>query len=76
MVSHYAVHVKNTSLKSTRDKYLKILAKQNEIKGSIPDISNNPNDLESIPNKLKALWETAKLCSHDGKYGYINWHGA
>ena len=63
MVSHYAVHVKNTSLKSTRDKYLKILAKQNEIKGGIPDISNNPNDLESIPNKLKALWETANYAA-------------
>lgn len=63
MVSHYAVHVKNTSLKSTRDKYLKILAKQNEIKGGIPDLSNNPNDLESIPNKLKALWETANYAA-------------
>ena len=63
MVSHYAVHVKNTSLKSTRDKYLKILAKQNEIKEGIPDLSNNPNDLESIPNKLKALWETANYAA-------------
>ena len=60
MVSHYA-HVKIP--KSTRDKYLKILAKQNEIKGGIPDISNNPNDLESIPNKLKALWETANYAA-------------
>ena len=35
----------------------------NEIKGGIPDLSNNPNDLESIPNKLKALWETANYAA-------------
>ena len=33
MVSHYAVHVRNTSLKSTRDKYLRILAAENGIEG-------------------------------------------
>ena len=63
MVSHYAVHVKNTSLKSTRDKYLKILAKQNKIKGGIPDISNSPKNSETVPNKLKALWETANYAA-------------
>ena len=33
MVSHYAVHVRNTSLKSTREKYLRLLATENDIQG-------------------------------------------
>ncbi|MDB4411676.1 sulfatase-like hydrolase/transferase, partial [bacterium] len=36
-ISHYAVHVRNSSLEKTRKKYLSILAKENGIDGGISD---------------------------------------
>jgi arylsulfatase A-like enzyme len=55
-ISHYAVHVKNTSLKSTREKYLKIIAAQRGIEGGIPD---SPE----LPKKHRALWENANYAA-------------
>jgi len=59
MISHYAVHVRNTSLKSTREKYLKIVAEENGIEGSIPDISRFDKNADEMPKKLQSLWEKA-----------------
>ena len=56
-ISHYAVHVRNTSLKKTRAKYLKIIAEQNGIEGGIPDA----NDAKS--GKLRSLWEKANYAA-------------
>ena len=63
MVSHYAVHVRNTSLKSTRHKYLQILAKENSIEGGIPDISPFDENADEMPKKLQALWEHANYAA-------------
>ena len=52
MISHYAVHVRNTSLESTREKYLKIVAEQNGIEGGIPDISKHDANADEMPKKL------------------------
>lgn len=57
-ISHYAVHVKNTSLKKTRAKYLKIVARQNGIEGGIPDAGK-----EEISGKLRSLWEKANYAA-------------
>ena len=59
MISHYAVHVRNTSMKSTREKYLKIVAEENGIEGSIPDISRFDKNADEMPKKLQSLWEKA-----------------
>lgn len=56
-ISHYAVHVKNTSLKSTREKYLKILAEQNGIEDGISDNS------ELADKKQRSLWEQANYAA-------------
>ena len=56
-ISHYAVHVRNTSLKQTREKYLKIIAEQNGIEGGIADA----NDAKS--GKLRSLWEKANYAA-------------
>ena len=63
MVSHYAVHVRNTSLKSTREKYLKILAKERGIAGGVPDISKSDQNADEMPKKLQSLWETANYAA-------------
>lgn len=63
MVSHYAVHVRNTSLKSTRDKYLHILAKENNIEGGIPDISPFHENADEMPQKFQTLWEKANYAA-------------
>lgn len=63
MVSHYAVHVHNTSLKSTRDKYLRILATANGVEGGIPDISKLDANADEMPKKLQALWEKANYAA-------------
>ncbi len=63
MVSHYAVHVRNTSLKSTREKYLHILATENGIEGGIPDISKFDTNADAMPKKLQALWEKANYAA-------------
>ena len=63
MVSHYAVHVRNTSLKSTREKYLKILAKERGIAGGVPDISKSDQNADEMPKKLQSIWETANYAA-------------
>ncbi len=63
MVSHYAVHVRNTSLKSTREKYLRLLATENGIEGGIPDISKFDTNADAMPKKLQALWEKANYAA-------------
>lgn len=63
MISHYAVHVRNTSLKSTRAKYLKIVAKQKGIAGGIPDISKFDANAAEMPKNLRAHWEKANYAA-------------
>lgn len=63
MVSHYAVHVRNTSLKSTREKYLRILAEQRGIAGGVPDISRFDENADQMPKNLRAVWETANYAA-------------
>ena len=63
MVSHYAVHVRNTSLKSTREKYLRLLATEHDIQGGIPDISKFDTNADAMPKKLQALWEKANYAA-------------
>ena len=63
MISHYAVHVRNTSLKSTRAKYLKFLAERNGIAGGIPDISKFDANASEMPKKLQSLWEKANYAA-------------
>ncbi|MBL6922876.1 MAG: sulfatase-like hydrolase/transferase [Akkermansiaceae bacterium] len=63
MISHYALHVRNTSLKSTREKYLRIVAEREGIKGGIPDISKYDSNAAEMPKKLKAYWERANYAA-------------
>jgi arylsulfatase A-like enzyme len=63
MVSHYAVHVRNTSLKSTREKYLRILAEQRGITGGVPDISRFDKNADEMPKNLRAVWEKANYAA-------------
>ena len=63
MVSHYAVHVRNTSLKSTRDKYLRIVASENGIENDIPDISPFDDNADEMPTKFQAFWEQANYAA-------------
>lgn len=63
MISHYAVHVRNTSRKSTRAKYLKIVAQQNGIEGGIPDISKYDANADEMPKKLRHHWERANYAA-------------
>ena len=56
-ISHYAVHVRNSSLAKTRKKYLSILAKENGINGGISDIKAGES------NKLRSLWEQANYAA-------------
>ena len=63
MISHYALHVRNTSLKSTREKYLEIVAKEKGIRGNIPDISKFDANADEMPKKLQPLWERANYAA-------------
>ena len=63
MISHYAVHVRNTSLKTTREKYLKILAEKTGVEGGIPDISKNDGNANDMPKRLRSLWEKANCAA-------------
>jgi|TARA_B100001093_G_scaffold142307_1_gene134785 arylsulfatase A-like enzyme len=63
MISHYALHVRNRSLKSTRAKYLDIVAKENDITGGIPDISRYDDNATDMPKNLRALWEKANYAA-------------
>ena len=63
MVSHYAVHVRNTSLKSTREKYLKILAEEHGIAGGVPDISKFDKNADEMPKNLRSIWEKANYAA-------------
>ena len=63
MISHYAVHVRNTSLKSTRAKYLKIVAEREGIADGIPDISKFDTNASEMPKKLQSLWEKANYAA-------------
>jgi len=63
MISHYAVHVRNTSLKSTREKYLTILAEERGIAGGVPDISKSDSNASEIPKNLRSIWETANYAA-------------
>ena len=63
MISHYAVHVRNTSLKSTREKYLKIVAQRNDVDGGIPDISKFDANADEMPIKLRSLREKANYAA-------------
>ncbi len=63
MVSHYALHVRNTSLKSTREKYLRIIAEREGISGGIPDISKFDKNAADMPKNLKHYWEQANYAA-------------
>jgi arylsulfatase A len=63
MVSHYALHVSNTSLKSTRAKYLKIIAERDGITGGIPDGDGSSKSAAAISKKLKSLWGRANYAA-------------
>ncbi len=63
MISHYALHVHNTSLKSTREKYLKLLAEQSGIEGGIPDISKHDAKADTVDKKLLSLREIANYAA-------------
>ncbi len=63
MISHYAVHVRNTSLKSTREKYLTILAEERGIAGGVPDISKFDRNADEMPKNLRSIWEKANYAA-------------
>ena len=63
MISHYALHVRNMSLKSTRAKYLEIVAERNGISGGIPDISRFDDNAIDMPKNLRAHWEKANYAA-------------
>ena len=63
MISHYALHVRNMSLKSTRAKYLQIIAEQHGIEGGIPDISRFDDNAADMPKNLRAHWERANYAA-------------
>ena len=63
MISHYALHVRNMSLKSTRAKYLDIVAERNGIVGGIPDISRFDDNAIDMPKNLRAHWEKANYAA-------------
>lgn len=63
MMSHYATHVRNMSLKSTREKYLKIVAEREGIEGGIPDISKFDDNADEMPKNLRHHWEHANYAA-------------
>jgi arylsulfatase A-like enzyme len=62
-ISHYALHVRNMSLKSTRRKYLDIVAEREGIEEEIPDISKFDDNAEEMPLKMRAHWERANYAA-------------
>ena len=62
-ISHYALHVRNMSLKSTRRKYLDIVAERAGIKEKIPDISRFDANANEMPPKLRNHWEKANYAA-------------
>ena len=62
-ISHYALHVRNMSLKSTRRKYLDIVAEREGIEEEIPDISRFDDNAEEMPAKLRSHWERANYAA-------------
>ena len=63
MISHYALHVRNMSLKSTRRKYLDLVAEREGIDEEIPDISKFDDNAEEMPAKLRSHWERANYAA-------------
>jgi arylsulfatase A len=63
MISHYALHVRNMSLKSTRRKYLDLVAERAGIDEEIPDISKFDDNAEEMPAKLRSHWERANYAA-------------
>lgn len=62
-ISHYALHVDNQSLKSTRKKYLDIIARENGIEGGIPDKGKPTSEGQGLSGKLRRLWEEANYAA-------------
>lgn len=62
-ISHYALHVRNISLKSTRRKYLDIMADRKGIEEVIPDISRFDKNAKEMPAKYRSIWETANYAA-------------
>ena len=62
-ISHYALHVRNMSLKSTRRKYLDIVAEREGIEEKIPDISKFDDNAAEMPEKLRNHWERANYAA-------------
>ncbi|MEO0416893.1 MAG: sulfatase-like hydrolase/transferase, partial [Verrucomicrobiota bacterium] len=62
-ISHYALHVRNTSLKTTREKYLKIIAEKEGIQETIPDISKHDANADKMPKNLRAHWDRANYAA-------------
>jgi arylsulfatase A len=62
-ISHYALHVRNMSLKTTRRKYLDIVAEREGIEEKIPDISKFDPNADEMPPKLKNHWERANYAA-------------
>ena len=62
-ISHYALHVRNMSLKSTRRKYLDFVAEREGIVEEIPDISKFDENADEMPAKLRSHWERANYAA-------------
>jgi arylsulfatase A len=62
-ISHYALHVRNMSLQSTRRKYLDIVAEREGIEEEIPDISKFDDNADEMPAKLRSHWERANYAA-------------
>ena len=62
-ISHYALHVRNMSLKSTRRKYLNLVAEREGIEEEIPDISKFEDNADEMPAKLRSHWERANYAA-------------
>lgn len=62
-ISHYALHVRNMSLKSTRRKYLDIIAEREGLDEEIPDISRFDDNAGKMPAKLRSHWERANYAA-------------
>ena len=62
-ISHYALHVRNMSLKSTRRKYLDVVAEREGLEEEIPDISKFDDNADEMPAKLRSHWERANYAA-------------
>ncbi len=63
MISHYALHVRNMSLASTRRKYLDLVAEREGIDEVIPDISRFDANAQDMPAKFRSHWERANYAA-------------